>query len=357
MRYADGGGMNAKERARREAVRMRAAELFAAGVGAPEAARQLRVSPKSACQWRRDWAAGGTAALVSTGPGGQRCRLGPARRGKLAAMLEQGPAAHGWDEDQVWTGARAATLIGRTFHLSYSVSGATRLMHRLGFTPQMPVRRAAERDETAVTAWREGTWPEVKTRAATGGWICFEDEAGRQQRPPTGRTWGRRGHTPVVTVSGRRSGRISLAGLIALRPGSRTRLCYRLRVHHGRRGERRGLSEADYMRLVDGAHQLLRAPIVLVWDRLGTHVSKTMRQLVAARSWLTVFLLPAYAPELNPVEGVWAHCWHGLANLTAGTVDRLEVLVRNRLKSLQYRPATLHGFMAETGLQLAPPPP
>ncbi|GAB2817858.1 hypothetical protein GCM10027073_56900 [Streptomyces chlorus] len=106
------------------------------------------------------------------------------------------------------------------------------------------------------------------------------------------------------------------------------------------------------MRLVDGAHQLLRAPVVLVWDRLSTHISKAMRQLVAARSWLTVFLLPAYAPELNPVEGVWAHCRHRLANLTAGTVDRLETLVRNRLKSLQYRPATLDGFMAETGLQL-----
>ncbi|MFF0110999.1 transposase [Streptomyces hirsutus] len=187
--------------------------------------------------------------------------------------------------------------------------------------------------------------------------MCFEDEAGRQQRPPTGRTWGRRGRTPVVTVSGRRSGRISLAGLIALRPGSRTRLCYRLRVHHGRRGERRSLSETDYMRLVDSVHQLLRAPIVLVWDRLGTHISKTMRQLVAARPWLTVFLLPAYAPELNPVEGVWAHCRHRLANLTAGTVDRLEVLVRNRLKRLQYRPATLDGFMTETGLQLDSPPP
>ncbi|WSD11289.1 IS630 family transposase [Streptomyces hirsutus] len=305
--------------------------------------------------------------MASSGPGGQRCRLGPALRGKLAAMLEQGPAAHGWDEDQVWTGARVATLIGRKFHISYSVSGATRLMHRLGFTPQMPARRAAERDEAAVAAWKEDTWPEIKGPgrppvAGSASRTRPASASGRPpgalpQAPPGGAPRGRRGHTPVVTVSGRRSGRISLAGLIALRPGSRTRLCYRIRVHHSRRGERRSLSEADYMHLVDGAHQLLRAPIVLVWDRLSTHVSKTMRQLVAARPWLTVFLLPAYAPELNPVEGVWAHCRHRLAHLTAGTVDRLETLVRNRLKRLQYRPATLHGFMAETGLQLASPPP
>ncbi len=82
-----------------------------------------------------------------------------------------------------------------------------------------------------------------------------------------------------------------------------------------------------------------------------------MKQLIAARPWLTVFLLPAYAPELNPVEGIWSQCKRSLANLTAGTVDRLEILIRNRLKSLQYRPATLDGFMAETGLALDLPPP
>ncbi|MFE6847957.1 winged helix-turn-helix domain-containing protein [Streptomyces sp. NPDC057686] len=56
-------------------------------------------------------------------------------------------------EDQVWTASRVATLIGRKFHVSYSVSGATRLMHRLGFTPRVPARRVAERDEQAVSVW------------------------------------------------------------------------------------------------------------------------------------------------------------------------------------------------------------
>ncbi|MFB8273873.1 winged helix-turn-helix domain-containing protein [Streptomyces sp. NPDC055955] len=64
--------------------------------------------------------------------------------------------------DQVWTAARVATLIGRKFHASYSVSGATRLMHRLGFSPQVPARRVAERDEQAVTVWKGATWAEVK---------------------------------------------------------------------------------------------------------------------------------------------------------------------------------------------------
>ncbi|MFG2425910.1 winged helix-turn-helix domain-containing protein [Streptomyces sp. NPDC048448] len=117
-------------------------------------ARRLRVSRKSAYQWHQMWKEAGAAALVSRGPGGQRNKLSPYCLNKLAECLDQGPAAHGWVEDQTWTAARVATLIGRKFHVSYRVSGATRLMHRLGFSPQMPVRRVAERDEQAVERGR-----------------------------------------------------------------------------------------------------------------------------------------------------------------------------------------------------------
>ncbi|WP_237409433.1 transposase [Streptomyces sp. M2CJ-2] len=84
-------------------------------------------------------------------------------------------------------------------------------------------------------------------------------------------------------------------------------------------------------------------------------VSRAMRELIAERAWLTVFLLPAYAPDLNPVEWVWAHVKRSLANLAVVALDRLEALVRNRLKRLQYRPGTLDGFIAGTGLTLDDP--
>jgi transposase len=74
--------------------------------------------------------------------------------------------------------------------------------------------------------------------------------------------------------------------------------------------------------------------------------------VVAEREWLTVFLLPAYSPGLNPVESAWAHVKRSLANLAVTALDRLETLVRNRLKRLQYRPETLDGFIAGTGLAL-----
>ncbi|MFF3390224.1 transposase [Streptomyces sp. NPDC002669] len=143
--------------------------------------------------------------------------------------------------------------------------------------------------------------------------------------------------------------------MIAIRAGSRTRLCHRLRTHRAGRGKRRSMGERDFIALIDGVHQLVKAPIVLVWDRLNTHVSHAMRELIAEREWLTVFLLPAYSPDLNPVEGIWAHLKRSLANLTVGALDRLEALVRHRLKHLQYRPDTLDGFIASTDLTFDDP--
>lgn len=105
-------------RRRRESVRVQAAGLFEQKVKPPEVARRLRVSLKSAYQWQQMWRDGGVQALALRGPSGSRCRLSPRCLEKLAGYLEQGPAAHGWVEDQVWTAARVATLIGRKFHVS-----------------------------------------------------------------------------------------------------------------------------------------------------------------------------------------------------------------------------------------------
>jgi hypothetical protein len=192
-----------------------------------------------------------------------------------------------------------------------------------------------------------------RTAADLGAWLCFEDESGQGLRPPKGRTWGRRGHTPVVKVTGSSNRRVSLAALIAVKPGSRARLIYR--VHHGSRKDRRkGFDETSYARLLDAAHQQLGGPLVLVWDNLNSHVSAAMTELVTARDWLTVYQLPPYAPELNPVEPLWSHLKRSLANLAKRNLSQLTALVRTRLKRMQYRPGLLDGFLASTGLDLTP---
>ena len=75
------------------------------------------------------------------------------------------------------------------------------------------------------------------------------------------------------------------------------------------------------------------------------------------RDWLTVVQLPSYAPDLNPAEGAWANMKNGLGNLAASSVGQLAAIVRNRLKRIQYRPALIDGFLAQTGLTLEPRPP
>ena len=161
MRYPDSGGLSARGRVQRESVRFTAAGMFEQGVRPPLVARRLRVSTKSAYQWRRRWRAGGDMALASKGPGGATCRLDTDELERLRSELARGPAAHGF-ADQRWTLARITALIGRLFHLRYTLRGTSYLLHRNGFTVQVPARRAAERDEAAITTWRTETWAKVR---------------------------------------------------------------------------------------------------------------------------------------------------------------------------------------------------
>ena len=127
---------------------------------------------------------------------------------------------------------------------------------------------------------------------------------------------------------------------------------FRTLVHRGRKGERKSFAETDYIELLDAAQQRLKAPLVVIWDNLNTHVSYAMRALIDARDWLTVIRLPAYAPDLNPAEGVWSNMKNGLGNLGTSTLDDLHRIIRNRLKRIQYRPELIDGFLAQAGLTL-----
>ncbi len=156
-------------------------------------------------------------------------------------------------------------------------------------------------------------------------------------------------------MTGGSNKRVSLAALIAIKPGQHPRLIYR--VHKSRRrgkDQRKGFTETDYARLLDAAHQQLAGPVVVVWDNLNAHVSAAMAELAGARDWLTVCQLPPCAHELSPVEPVWSHLKRSLASLAKRNLAQLTALVKTRLRRMQYRPALLEGFLASTGLDLAP---
>ena len=165
MRYSDGGGLTAAERARREQVRLAAADQTEAGASDREVAKRFRVTRMSANRWRRALA-GGRAALLSKGPGGGPCKLTPAQVRELEGVLEAGPAAWGW-EDQCWTLVRIAEVVRRRFGVDYTLAGLDLLLHRIGWSVQVPARQAVERNEAAIAAWKEETWPVIKGRRRT----------------------------------------------------------------------------------------------------------------------------------------------------------------------------------------------
>lgn len=136
--------------------------MFAAGAGDREVAERFRVSRMSAGRWHRAFNEGGMDALASKGPGGEKCKLTGEQLKALQVALEEGPAVHGWDEDQRWTLARIAELIHESFGVSYTVGGVDYLLHRLGWSWQAPSRRATERDEVKIAAWRDKRWLEGK---------------------------------------------------------------------------------------------------------------------------------------------------------------------------------------------------
>ncbi|MEV4418285.1 helix-turn-helix domain-containing protein [Catellatospora sp. NPDC049609] len=108
MRYADGGGVDQAGRERREQVRGRAGQMFADGMSAPEVAAVLEVSTKAAYTWRRAWVAGGVEALASNGPPGRARRLSADQVQRLAARLDEGPAAADYDGQRwTWPGSRS----------------------------------------------------------------------------------------------------------------------------------------------------------------------------------------------------------------------------------------------------------
>jgi transposase len=151
-----------RERDRLQARRLRAAELFAAGVRQAEVARQLEVSAQAVSVWHARWQAGGTHALYSRGPSGPVPRLSDAQLERIEQALLEGATANGFI-GELWTLDRIAAVIQRLTGVHHHPAWVWALLHhRLGWSVQRPKRRAAERDQQAVDRWVKQRWPAIK---------------------------------------------------------------------------------------------------------------------------------------------------------------------------------------------------
>jgi transposase len=150
-----------RKRDRLEARRLRAGELFAAGVRQAEVARQLEVSAQAVSVWHARFTQGGVEALRSRGPSGPVPRLSDAELATVEQALLEGATANGF-VGELWTLERIALVIQRLTGVQHHPAHVWALLrHRLGWSVQHPVRRAAERDQVAIDRWVKDRWPQI----------------------------------------------------------------------------------------------------------------------------------------------------------------------------------------------------
>ncbi|MFE5331715.1 transposase [Embleya sp. NPDC056575] len=185
--------------------------------------------------------------------------------------------------------------------------------------------------------------PGKTTAERTGAVIVFADETALSLLPPVRATWAPRGRTPILRVRMGKRPKTSLVGWCCYPPDAVPKFLYRMVSG--------SVTDRDLIRQLPDIHRTFDRPIILVWDNLGSHRSRRMHAFADGVDWLTPTFLPPYAPDLNPVEGGWAHLKNGpLANLGARTLDELVAVARQGLRHIQHHPALLTGFLAATQL-------
>lgn len=149
-----------------EARRIEGARLLKRKVPPAEVARRLEVSRQAVSVWARQLAqANGAVGRLKAKPLGRPPRLEPAQCEQLRQMLLKGALAAGFPTE-LWSIKRVRALVKRAFGVSYSNTGGWELLRSLGFTPQRPEKRALQRDEQAISAWKRKTWPALKKKPA-----------------------------------------------------------------------------------------------------------------------------------------------------------------------------------------------
>jgi transposase len=326
---------------RREQTRMEAAALFGAGKRVYEVAAQIGVAYETAHRWKSRWERGGLAALRSRGKPGPDKQLNADQLEELERALVAGAQAAGF-ESGLWTLGRVRAWIARRFGVRYSEVAVWKLLRQLNWSPQKPARRAREADPQALERWKAQRWPQLVAQAEREGRvIVFVDESGFSQRPARKRTWAPRGQTPLLEFNFNWKRVSAIAGV------SFYELWFAL--HEGT------IRAPQVVEFIRQLRARIGQKLLLVWDGLKAHSSRVVRAFLDSLAGaVRVERLPAYAPELNPVEFLWGYLKnHPLANLTPDALWKLSKAARNALFKAQKRPSVIAAFWVQAELVLA----
>lgn len=278
----------------RTAVRIQAIFIFAAENRICDTADWLNVSSESIRLWIKKFLLQGPAGLKSRKPSGRKSNLTKTQRNELKELIKQGPKEAGYP-GQCWRSPMIQDLIYTKYGVFYSVHYIAQLLKNMGFSYQKARFVSDHLDEAKRLAWVKETWPHIYQLARKkNACIFFGDEASFPQWGTLTYTWAIKGVQPTVKTTGIRKG-YKVFGLIDYFTGEFFHKCIEGRFN-----------SASYILFLRELLEKTNKHIILIQDGARYHTSKLTKQFFKEHEHrLTVFQLPSYSPDYNPIEKLW----------------------------------------------------
>lgn len=324
--------------------RLRAWELKQFGWKQQDIAVALAASKGAVSHWVHVAGSSGTDALLSHSSTGHPPKLTAAQKRSIPEFLWHGAEAYGFRGD-VWTCPRVAKVIEWEFGVVYHKDHVSRLLKSLGWTPQIPLRRAIQRDEEAIERWRTKIWPRLQRQASEQRrTLVFIDESGFYLLPGVVRTYSPQGLTPVLAE---KQGRDHLSVMAGVTPAGKLYTLVR----------QESLSSSHSVEFLKHLLRQTGTKLLIVWDGSPIHRWGAVREYLAAGGAKNIHLeaLPGYAPDLSPLDqgGCWQHLKHvEMRNLACLDLEQLHEELHLAIDRLRRKPRLIRSFFAAAGLSL-----
>lgn len=314
-------------------LRLRAVEAVERGLAVGQVADTFNVDRSTLFRWVRKYEEDGQSGLKRKTGSGRPQLLADLEEDDLCQIILFPASEFGYETD-LWTVGRLQQVIEEIYEVKVSKNTVWRRLRDAGLTYQKPERQYFEMDENARQEWLRTEVPRIRrTIRKFRAILYFQDESNVSLTAFLGKTWGIRGQTPRVPVTGKRGGVSAMSAL-----SGQGRLLFRL-------FDKRICSDEviyfldQMLRFHKGRH------LVVAMDQAPPHTSKKTKMYIESQRRLHVFYLPKYSPDWNPDEKVWNHLkHHELKAHKAKTREELKVLTKTKLKRMSKDPSLLRGL-------------